>query len=193
MGRIHNVTTFRSILLQRLVTDFKNSSPIETLPQQLSAFVNFTSSKTYDPNAALINSFGYDAAAGIMFFSNSIMYTQPVANPPAFQEYTSITPQLVNTLRISNLSDFALELDAGTAYGYRQIFYTGTYANNLDILTHLASQVNESMQVVNARPSLLNYALSLEPLPTVITKFGPENGGNALGVDPSDGDLAREY
>jgi hypothetical protein len=151
--------------------------------------VNFTSGKTYDPYASLINSFGYEPAAGEMFVSNSIVYTAPVVNPPAFQEYTSITPQLLSTMRISNLSDFALELNEGTPYGFRQIFYTGTYANDLGLLTQLAQQLNESMQPVNPLKSLVNYAMSLEPLPTTITKWGPQTGGNALGLDPSDGDL----
>ncbi|RFU24352.1 hypothetical protein B7463_g11985, partial [Scytalidium lignicola] len=163
--------------------------PIETLPEQLSAFVNFTSSENYDPYASLINSFGYEPAAGAMFVSNSIVYTAPVANPPAFQQYTSIMPQLVNTMRISNLSDFTLELNVGTPYGFRQIFYTGAYANDLGLLTQLANQLNESMQVVNPLKSLENYAMSLEPLPTAITKWGPRTGGNALGLDSSDGDL----
>ena len=169
------------------------SYPITTLPEQLSAFVNFTSSKNYDPHASLINSFGYEPAAGEMFVSNSIVYTAPEAYPPAFEEYTSITPQLLSTMRISNLSDFALELNEGTPYGFRQIFYTGTYANNLGLLTQLANQLNESMQVVNPLTSLVNYAMSLEPLPTTITKWGPQTGGNALGLDPSDGDLVRKY
>jgi hypothetical protein len=151
--------------------------------------VNFTHSATYDPNASLINSFGYSPAAGAMFVSNSLVYTAPVVNPPAFQQYTSIQPQFANTMRVSNLSDFALELNANTPYGFRQIFYTGTYANDLTLLTQLAAQLNESMQPVNGLPSLNNYAMSLEPLPTTITKWGPEKGGNALGLDPSDGDL----
>lgn len=154
--------------------------------------MNFTSSANYDPNAALINSFGYSPAAGQMFFSNSVVYTAPVVNPPAFQQFTAITPQLVNTMRVSNLSDFSLELNAGTPDGFRQIFYTGTYANDLELMTQLANQLNESMQVVNPLPGLINYAMSLEPLPTTITKWGPLSGGNALGVDPSDGDLIRK-
>lgn len=155
--------------------------------------MNFTSSENYDPHASLINSFGYEPAAGAMFVSNSIVYTAPVTNPPAFQQYTSITPQLANTMRISNLSDFALELNEGTPYGFRQIFYTGTYANDLGLLTQLANQLNESMQVVNPLKSLVNYAMSLEPLPTAITQWGPQTGGNALGLDPSDGDIVRKW
>lgn len=155
--------------------------------------MNFTSSENYDPNASLINSFGYEPAAGAMFVSNSIVYTAPVVDPPAFQEYTAIQPQLVSSMRVSNLSDFALELNVGTPYGFRQIFYTGTYANDLELLTQLAAQLQESMAPVNNAPSLLNYAMSLEPLPTTITKWGAIRGGNALGLDPSDGDLVCKY
>lgn len=121
--------------------------------------------------------------------SNYLMYTAPVVSPPAFEQFTSIQPQLLNSLRTSNLSDFALELNVNTAYGFRQIFYTRTYANDLTLLTQLVAQLNESMQPVNGLSSLNNYALSLEPLPTTITKWASESGGNALGLNLSDGDL----
>jgi hypothetical protein len=188
LGRFYNVliTSFHNLQTPFLI---RVSWPIETVPEQLAAFVNFTSSTNYDPYASLINSFGYAPAAGAMFVESSIVYTAPVVNPPAFQQYTSITPQVANTMRISNLSDFALEINQGTPYGFRQIFYTGTYANDLGLLTQLIKQLNESMQPVNGLSSLDNYAMSLEPLPTAITKWGPQTGGNALGLDPSDGDL----
>lgn len=191
LGRFYNVPipSFRALQTSFLT---RPSYPITTLPEQLAAFVNFTSSANYDPYASLINSFGYARSAGAMFVSNSIIYTAPVENPPAYQQYTSITPQLVNTMRISNLSDFAIELNAGTPYGFRQIFYTGTYANDLTLLTQLAKQLTESMAPVNSLPSLINYAMSLEPLPTTITKWGPLSGGNAIGLDPSDGDVVCE-
>jgi hypothetical protein len=167
----------------------RSSYPYSTLPDQLAAFVNFTNSATYDPNATIINSYSYSPAAGATFVSNYVVYTAPVVSPPAFQQFTSIQPQLVNSLRTSNLSDFALELNVNTPYGFRQIFYTRTYANDLTLLTQLAAQLNESMQPVNGLPSLNNYALSLEPLPTTITKWASKSGGTALGLNPSDGDL----
>jgi hypothetical protein len=52
-------------------------------------------------------------------------------------------------------------------------------------------QSNSSLQpIVNVAG--LSWSLSLQPIVPAITKFGAETGGNALGLDPSEGPLARK-
>ncbi len=36
-------------------------------------------------------------------------------------------------------------------------------------------------------PSVIEWNIAFEPLPTVITKFGDLKGGNSLGTSPKDG------
>ena len=40
---------------------------------------------------------------------DSLEYTKPVVNPPAFQPFTSIQPQISSSMRITNLSDLTDE------------------------------------------------------------------------------------
>jgi hypothetical protein len=164
------------------------SYSVSTLQQQLRAFVDFTGQPTYDSYAALINSYAFTIATG-WIIDNNIEYTKPVAYPPVFSNFTSIQPQFVNTMRISNLSDFTIELEATSTYGRRQIFRTATYINDYDVLFNLYQQVNASLQNIITVPGL-TYSLSLQPLPPAITRFGALTGGNALGLDPKvDGTL----
>jgi hypothetical protein len=167
----------------------ERSYTIDTLPQQIQAFVDFTANPFYDPYSALINSYSYNSQSGGWIVANNYEYTQPTAYPPTFNQYTSMTPQIFNTMRISNLSDFTIELNGMNGDGQRQLFYTATYSNDYNMLSQLFQQSNSSLQTVKNTTGL-SWSLSLQPLPTAITKFAAQSGGNALGPDPSQGSLA---
>lgn len=167
------------------------SNSISTLNAQLAAFVNFTAQPKYDIYAALINSYSWSAANGGWIIASNLEYTQPVVNPPVFQQFTAI-PQLFSTMRISNLSDFTIELDNSNNLLKNQIFYTSTYSNDLPLLTQLFAQSNASLQAVVGVPNLV-WSLSLQPLVTAVTKFGATTGGNSLGLDVTDGNLVRKF
>ena len=65
--------------------------------------------ENFDPHAEMILAIGYVGALGSVVVSNGIWYTKPVANPPIFQPFTAIQPQLSSTMRISNMTDFVNE------------------------------------------------------------------------------------
>lgn len=92
-------------------------------------------------------------------------------------------------MRISNLSDFTIELNGRNPNGNRQLFYTATYANDYTMLYQLFQQSNASLQAV-VNVAGLSWSLSLQPIVPAITKFSAQTGGNALGLDPSEGSLA---
>lgn len=154
--------------------------------------MDFTGQTSFDIYGALINSYAYSAAAGGWIVANNYEYTKAEAYPAVFDTYTSIQPELVNTMRISNMSDFAIELEGSNAYGRGQLFYTGTYVNDLPTITNLFNQANSSLQSVIGVDGL-SWSLSLQPLPTQITKFGDSTGGNSLGLHESSGNLVRKF
>jgi hypothetical protein len=121
--------------------------------------------------------------------ANNCEYTKSQPYPPIFQQFTNISEQYYNTMRISNLSDFTIELSGANSPKLRHLFYTVTYSNDLDVLTQLVQQSNASVQQVKDVAGLI-WALSLQPIPTVITAFSSVTGGNSLGLDPTDGNLA---
>lgn len=163
---------------------------ITALPQLLPAFVNFAKGTTYDPNSAIILSLGFSTALGNAYFiSSSLEYAKPIVNPPAFQPFTAIQPQLFSTMRITTLPDIANEMSGNTPAGKRQIFFTTTYKNDLATLTKMCELLQTVMAPVTQIGSIDNFALSLEPVPTIMSKIGATKGGNALGVEANDGDL----
>lgn len=77
-------------------------------PLLLKAFVDLNKAAGFDEYAALILSFSYVSSMAFVVSAN-IEYTKPLANPETFQPFTSIQPQLFNTMRISNQTDFTTE------------------------------------------------------------------------------------
>ena len=79
-----------------------------TSPQLLKAFAELNKAEGFDEYAALMLSFAYVTSSGFIT-SGNIEYTKAVAEPPTFQPFTSIQPQYLNTMRISNQTDFTTE------------------------------------------------------------------------------------
>ena len=94
--------------------------PLDTYAQQIENLYSFTADPDYDKNAALIQSYGGEA--GEMAVLNNYAYGKPTPTPPAiFQPFTTIVPQLLNTTRESNLTDFVLEQSAASPVGFRYV------------------------------------------------------------------------
>lgn len=160
---------------------------ISTIEQQFKAFFNILGSPTYDPFAALIYSIAFDPLSGAWGVAAHVAYTKAQADPPFFRPLTSI-PQTFSTARIANLTDFAVELDGSNPLGRRQLFATGTYGNNVDIMRSIWQIANSTAQPLRGI-SNFKWSLSYQPEPTVVTSKASGTGGNSLGLDPSDGNI----
>ena len=159
---------------------------ISTKDAQFAAFEALTGSASYDPYAALINSYVYTAATNSWYTASNFEYTKEEANPPVFANFTSL-PQIFSTMRISNLTDFTLELAGSNLNGRRQLFITGTYGNSAKMMSTIFDIANRTVQSLNV-PNLA-YSLSFQPMPTAITSKAASRGGNSLGLSASDGNL----
>ena len=95
-------------------------NPIETRHQNFAAFEKLNGAQPYDKYAALIQNLLFTPATGWIIL-NTLQYTKqpPQPFPPTFQPFTSIQPQLNNTLRVASLSEFTLELGSGSTDGLR--------------------------------------------------------------------------
>ena len=91
-------------------------------------------------------------------------------------------------MRISNLTDFTLELAGTDPIGRRQLFVTGTFGNSARMMSTIFDIANRTVQPLIDVPGLA-YSLSFQPMPTVITSKAKCRGGNSLGLDASDGNL----
>jgi FAD/FMN-containing dehydrogenase len=79
-----------------------------TSPQLLQAFADLNKADGFDEYAALILSFAYIPSSGFLA-SGNIEYTKALTDPATFQPFTSLQPQYLNTMRISNQTDFTTE------------------------------------------------------------------------------------
>ncbi|KAI4214140.1 MAG: hypothetical protein LQ351_003225 [Letrouitia transgressa] len=161
--------------------------PVQTLPQQISAFVSFNNASDYDPYASVINTYVYSRQNGWLV-SNILVYTKPQAFPPALEPFTVIEPKILNTVDVRNLKSMTLELNQFSPPGARQLFVTRTYGNDPDLLKEIFAAANITLQTIASVPGL-QYEVVFQPLPSVITSRGAATGGNVLGLDPAAGPL----
>ena len=98
-------------------------------PELAEAFVAFNKEVDFDEHAALMLSFSYVPAMGYLASAN-IEYTKPVVNPSTFRPFTEVRPQISNTMRISNQTDFTTEFVSFQGSGRRSVFF---YSSDLFI------------------------------------------------------------
>ena len=96
--------------------------PESTTPQQMAAFSNFANNIPNDPAASAICIWQYSSATDATIVLNAYDYTLPVPNPPAYDEFFAIQPEIANSMRVTNISDIIGEL--GVAYGDRSVWFT---------------------------------------------------------------------
>ncbi|KAI4165610.1 MAG: hypothetical protein LQ342_000552 [Letrouitia transgressa] len=155
---------------------------ISTVPEQLKAFSEFTVATGYDDYASLIQSYGYTAGQGFGAI-NGMRYTAAVEAPPkVFQPFLNIQPQLLSTMRVSNVSDFTHEQGQFSPDGFRQLYRVTSFRNDLNFL-------NDGYKLWESSASKLSnvadvvWSLTYQPIvPAITSKSGPL-GGNMLGLD----------
>jgi hypothetical protein len=98
-------------------------NPMETYPTQIRAFAETNAASDSDVYASLINSYAYSATAGGMAIANSLVYTKAEAYPAIFKSFANIQPQILNTMRIQNLSNFLLTQGDFQPVGQRYVLF----------------------------------------------------------------------
>jgi len=187
--------------------------PISTAPQQLSAFYSLITAKPYDEYASITNIYGYSPASGAGTL-NLAVYTKPVEKPPIYQPFMDIQPQLFNTFRTSNLSDFTDEqaalsltglryvsilvmkigitVELSMRFNSRQLFITTTFKPDLPFLTQVVQMWNDSIPEFSTIPGI-TFSVNFQPLVGPMldsSNTAPSgNGGNSLGLSPDTGPL----
>ena len=91
-----------------------------SVQSEISAFYNFTANPKYDPKADIMMTYHYTADGGIQI-ANGYAYAEPVANPPAFNEFYPIPGQLGNLTSITNIADFSITQEATSPDGFQYV------------------------------------------------------------------------
>ncbi|KAK5988319.1 FAD-dependent monooxygenase CTB5 [Cladobotryum mycophilum] len=151
---------------------------LDTIDDNLKAFGAFNSATDYDEYASLITSFGFAAGQGAAIV-NSLEYTKPVENPPAFKHLLEI-PSLMSTMRISNMSDISKEQGSFSPDGKRQLAHVITHGSTLEMLNATFLRWNQSLPEIENVPNIV-WSMSLEPLPPAIYKRATTDNSLGLG------------
>ena len=159
-----------------------------TFDAQFAAFEALTAGNPdYDPYASLIANYVWNATSQTWYSANNFEYTKPHPYPEVFANFTSLLSTF-STMRISNLTDFTVELSASNPPGQRQLFSTGTYRNSAKMMKQVYEIANDTVRDLNG-VSGVKYSLSFQPEPIVLLEKAKSAGGNSLGLDPAEGPL----
>ncbi|GKZ66935.1 hypothetical protein AnigIFM60653_001228 [Aspergillus niger] len=161
-----------------------------TTARQLSAAVNFTNNIHNDPYASWIGMWEYSSTTGQNIIADALEYTKPVAFAPAFHEFTSI-PNTTDTMRFATIYNLTQELVQ--AAGYRDVFTTGTYKNDVKVLRKAIDLHNNNIEKAKAHVKSDYWAMDtiIQPWPKLFAQHSVEKGGNVLGLERFDENLIQ--
>ncbi|PYI00583.1 FAD-binding domain-containing protein [Aspergillus sclerotiicarbonarius CBS 121057] len=151
----------------------------------LQALVDFGNESPSDPNAALIVSVAY--AEGLYLFVADLEYAKPVANPPIFDGFNS-TGALEDTMAIRSLSNITLLFKEDNPSGLRESYWTGTVQLDYELATNITNMFKQEIAPIQNVTGLVP-ALVWQVISTNTMEHMTKNGGNALGLDATDGPL----
>ncbi|EEA23203.1 hypothetical protein TMatcc_002060 [Talaromyces marneffei ATCC 18224] len=152
-----------------------------TMDEQIEAIAAFSRNDTYDEFSSLVPSFGY--FNGSSFIVNSLEYTKPVVNPPAFQKLMSI-PSLGNTMRLTNISNLVGEAESLQMNGLRSASAAVTIDSSVEALRATVGAWNASVSSVKDITGIV-WALAMDPLPPAM--YSQHAATNALGLTSREG------
>jgi FAD binding domain/Berberine and berberine like len=160
--------------------------PISLNRSLLHAFAEYNANNPEDRNAHLILPFGYSRTLGTWLAIAFFDYAIPTPDPPIYDAFKKL-PELVSTMRVTNVSDLALELNVGEEGGKRELYRTFTVHNDVELASEILRLCFDKFSPVQGKVDLISCAF--QPLPINYMTAMQKNGGNALGLDPKDGPL----
>ena len=141
---------------------------------------SFAANPKYDVNAVLQMTISYAPSVGVLFVDEPL-YALPQANPAALQPFTSIQPQYQDGTGFTTLSDFATASAALSPRGSRQMTWSISVQNDLQLLHAIYNAFNNSIPSI-ANVSGISWSITLEPLPKAFLDASTKLGGNVLGL-----------
>ncbi|KAK5128427.1 hypothetical protein LTR85_003095 [Meristemomyces frigidus] len=163
-----------------------NPATDDVTSQVLSAMYSFTETNHNDPFASYGTIFTYGNNSNMII--NSLVYTEATAHPEIFRGIEAITPQIDNSLRITNMADLTSEGSSFLPRGYRDLMATVTFVNNLAVMQAVQAATLDIYKSVGSVPDM-QWIYSYEPVPNLFTQEGTNRGGNMLGLNRTEEDL----
>ncbi|KAH8722689.1 hypothetical protein GQ44DRAFT_774717 [Phaeosphaeriaceae sp. PMI808] len=154
--------------------------PETAYDQLIAAFVKGKQPENYDPYTTMEPSFVYAGALKFFLGATSLYYTKPIVNATSLADFTSIQPQMSNTMRISNTTDFANEVLSLSTPNQSSIWATTTFAISPSIISRILPIWKSSALAMNLVANVTS-SMTLQSIPPP----APQNSPNSLGFSSS--------
>ncbi|KFA71535.1 hypothetical protein S40288_06847 [Stachybotrys chartarum IBT 40288] len=152
------------------------------LPKLFDALFGFTSNLDRDPKASVLLSSSYSSQFGYSQFIQSV-YNAPVDSRPAVFNGLFSVPgqQLYSFTNETTLPDLSYNYNLNTPDGLQQVSFSMSLRNNLDAIMEL-NRISQDTVATIADVQGLSWALSFQPLTSLMTDITAVRGGNVLGI-----------
>ncbi|KAK4197154.1 bifunctional solanapyrone synthase [Triangularia verruculosa] len=137
-----------------------------TTAAQLNAFTRWKSSKNFDPASSVEQSHVYIGSINQWLVASLLFYSEPTPFPKDLKGFTDIQPQLDSSLRITNVSGMADEIQSQSTPNQYTIFSTLTIAISPTILRKIHSLWVSSVQKQSANNIAITSSLTLQSIPS---------------------------
>jgi hypothetical protein len=112
-------------------------------------------------------------------------YAQPVANASIFEDWNKIE-HVQSTTAIHTLAELTVMMNEGLANGIRQTQWDVSFKVDRDLFTFLVDIFYARLATVESETGFFP-SISIQAITAGQLKGMQKNGGNALGLDPSNG------
>lgn len=158
-----------------------------SFPAVIDAFVNLGVNAATDPKAANFVAITMSAASGTTVAISEMEYSDPVVDAPIFQEYRSI-PAFSDTTKLDTLAYFTQQLNASNPKGYRETFWTASSKLDKQMVQFVFDvSFDEFSRIRDVQGIIPANTLQIVSVPAL--QQMQKNGGNALGIKPTDGPI----
>lgn len=157
----------------------------ESFPAVLEAFTKVVVEAPEDGNAG--QWVAWTQAGNLPIASTEFWYAKPVANASIFSGYDGL-PAIDDTTRIRPLAEYTGETQNTNPNGFREIYQGLTTKVDVELLGIAKDIFYDELSTVSgvkgSMPVMIHQGISVPIMESML-----KNGGNALGLNPSDGPL----
>ncbi|PLB40384.1 FAD-binding oxidoreductase [Aspergillus candidus] len=159
-----------------------------TTPQLVDAFVNFVDHLHEDPYASYIGMWQYSTATKQNTVASALEYTKAEPHPPAFHDFYQVK-NVSDTMRLATMANLTAEI--GQPDGYRDVFLTGTYANDAKVLARAVKIHDSKIDVLKSQAKSKDWTIyaMFQPWPKIFWEQSVKKGSNVLGLEQNDENL----
>ncbi|KAI1290703.1 FAD-binding domain-containing protein [Xylaria venustula] len=141
---------------------------------QLSAFTSFKKGP-YDPFSEIEQVFIYVGAQKTFISTNNMFYTKSGVNNSNLRLFTDIQPQIANTARLSQATDFAAEILEAQPKDQYASWATFTFPISGDVLTKVHSLWKKTASSLGSCHPNITAVLNFQSIPPPPAASSPQN------------------